>query len=335
MQSFHLRRQGDIDSLEREIHTDPTPDKGEVLVRVRASSLNYRDIMILEGHYGRVPFIPGLIPLSDAAGEVVAVGEGVTRFRSGDRVALTALPRWLAGKITPEVLIDQPGANRPGVLSDMKIVQEDALVAIPESLSFEEAATLPGAAVTAWVAVGHVRPGETVLVQGTGGVSLFALLFAKSAGARVIATTSSDEKAERLKALGADTVVNYQREPEWHLAVREATDGRGADHVIEIGGTGTLERSIQAAAMAGHIELVGALAGGGSLDAAAFARNIVTIRWASVGSRADFEAMNRAIAVHRLQPVVDRVFPFAEARQAYRHFQSRSHFGKVVIRHDD
>lgn len=335
MQSFHLRRQGDIDSLEREIHADPTPGKGEVLVRVRASSLNYRDIMILEGRYGRVPFIPGLIPLSDAAGEVVAVGEGVTRFRSGDRVALTALPRWLAGKITPEVLIDQPGANRPGVLSDMKIVQEDALVALPESLSFEEAATLPGAAVTAWVAVNHVRPGETVLVQGTGGVSLFALLFARSAGARVIATTSSDEKAERLKALGADTVVNYQHQPEWHLAVREATDGRGADHVIEIGGTGTLERSIQAAAMAGHIELVGTLAGGGSLGAAAFARNIVTIRWASVGSRADFEAMNRAIAVHRLQPVVDRVFPFAEARQAYRHFQSRSHFGKVVIRHDD
>ncbi|WP_316224924.1 MULTISPECIES: NAD(P)-dependent alcohol dehydrogenase [unclassified Bradyrhizobium] len=335
MQSFHLRRQGDIDSLEREIHTDPTPDKGEVLVRVRASSLNYRDIMILEGRYGRVPFIPGLIPLSDAAGEVVAVGEGVTRFRSGDRVALTALPRWLAGKITPEVLIDQPGANRPGVLSDMKIVQEDALVALPESLSFEEAATLPGAAVTAWVAVNHVRPGETVLVQGTGGVSLFALLFARSAGARVIATTSSEEKAERLKALGADTVVNYQHQPEWHLAVREATDGRGADHVIEIGGTGTLERSIQAAAMAGHIELVGTLAGGGSLGAAAFAQNIVTIRWASVGSRADFEAMNRAIAVHRLQPVVDRVFPFAEARQAYRHFQSRSHFGKVVIRHDD
>lgn len=335
MQSFHLRRQGDIDSLERELHTDPTPGKGEILVRVRASSLNYRDIMILEGRYGRVPFIPGLIPLSDAAGEVIAVGEGVTRFRSGDRVALTALPRWLAGKITPEVLINQPGANRPGVLSDIKIVQEDALVAIPESLSFEEAATLPGAAVTAWVAVGHVRPGETVLVQGTGGVSLFALLFAKSAGARVIATTSSDEKAERLKVLGADTVVNYQREPEWHLAVREATGGRGADHVIEIGGTGTLERSIQAAAMAGHIELVGTLAGGGSLDAAAFARNIVTIRWASVGSRTDFEAMNRAIAVHRLQPVVDRVFPFAEARQAYRHFQSRSHFGKVVIRHDD
>ncbi|WP_316189627.1 NAD(P)-dependent alcohol dehydrogenase [Bradyrhizobium sp. SZCCHNS1054] len=335
MQSFHIGRQGDIDSLERELHADPTPGKGEILVRVRASSLNYRDIMILEGRYGRVPFIPGLIPLSDAAGEVVAVGEGVTRFRSGDRVALTALPRWLAGKITPEVLINQPGANRPGVLSDIKIVQEDALVAIPESLSFEEAATLPGAAVTAWVAVGHVRPGETVLVQGTGGVSLFALLFAKSAGARVIATTSSDEKAERLKVLGADTVVNYQREPEWHLAVREATGGRGADHVIEIGGTGTLERSIQAAAMAGHIELVGTLAGGGSLDAAAFARNIVTIRWASVGSRTDFEAMNRAIAVHRLQPVVDRVFPFAEARQAYRHFQSRSHFGKVVIRHDD
>ncbi|ASG20217.1 zinc-dependent alcohol dehydrogenase family protein [Nitrospirillum viridazoti] len=335
MQSFHLGRQGDIDRLEREVHADPTPGKGEVLVRVRASSLNYRDIMILEGRYGRVPFIPGLIPLSDAAGEVVAVGEAVTRFRSGDRVALTALPGWLAGKITPEVLINQPGANRPGVLSDIKIVQEDALVALPESLSFEEAATLPGAAVTAWVAVGHVRPGETVLVQGTGGVSLFALLFAKNAGARVIATTSSDEKAERLKVLGVDTVVNYQREPEWHLAVREATGGRGADHVIEIGGTGTLERSIQAAAMAGHIELVGTLAGGGSLDAAAFARNIVTIRWASVGSRADFEAMNRAIAVHRLQPVIDRVFPFAEARQAYRHFQSRSHFGKVVIRHDD
>ncbi|MGO4683542.1 zinc-dependent alcohol dehydrogenase family protein [Hyphomicrobium sp. 2TAF46] len=334
MQAFHLRRQGDIDSLELETDTDPTPTKGEVLVRVRASSLNYRDIMILEGRYGRVPFIPGLIPLSDGSGEVIAVGEGVTRFRSGDRVVLTALPCWLAGKITPEILIDQPGANRPGVLSDLKIVHEDALVALPEPLSFEEAATLPGAAVTAWVAVEHVRPGETVLVQGTGGVSLFALLFAKSAGARVIAITSSDEKAERLKALGADEVVNYQRQPEWHLAVREATSGRGVDHVIEIGGVGTLERSIQATAMAGHIELIGTLAGGGSLDAAAFARNIVTMRWASVGSRGDFEAMNRAIAVQHLHPVIDRIFPFVEARQAYRHFQSRSHFGKVVIRHD-
>jgi NADPH:quinone reductase-like Zn-dependent oxidoreductase len=334
MQSFHFGRQGEIDSLELRTHDDPTPGKGEVLVRLHASSLNYRDNMILEGRYGRVPFIPGLVPLSDAAGEVVAVGEGVSRFRPGDRVVATALPRWQAGKISPDVLIDQPGANRPGVLATLKVVHEDGLVALPAPLSFEEAATLPGAAVTAWVAVQHVRPGETVLVQGTGGVALFALLFARSAGARVLAITSSDEKAERLKELGADQVVNYTQQPEWHLAAREATGGRGVDHVIEIGGSGTLERSIQVAAMGGRIELIGTLAAGGSFDPSAFSRNIVTIRWASVGSRADFEAMNRAITVHRLRPAVDQVFAFAQAREAYRHFKGRSHFGKVVIRHD-
>lgn len=333
MRSYHFGRLGDVDSLVLREHDEPKPGRREVLVRIHASSLNYRDIMILEGRYGRVPFIPGLTPLSDGAGEVVAVGEGVTRFRLGDRVIGNALPLWLAGRITPDILMEQPGATHDGVLTDLKVLHEDALVAVPEPLGFEQAAALPGAAVTAWTALGAVRAGETVLTQGSGGVSLFALQFARLMGARIIATTSDDAKTERLKALGADHVINYRRQPDWHLAVRQATGGRGADHVIEVGGAATLERSIQSAAMGGQIQLVGTLAGGGSLDAAALSRNIVSIRWASVGSRADFEAMNRAISMHRLQPVIDRVFPFAEAKEAFRHFLGRGHFGKVVIRH--
>lgn len=333
MKRFHFDRQGDIESLVLREHPAPVPEPREVLVRVRASSLNYRDIMILEGRYGRVKFKPGLVPLSDGAGEVVALGDGVTRFNTGDRVVGNALPRWLAGKITPEVLLEQPGANLDGMLSDVRIFHEDALVAIPEHLTFEEASTLPGAAVTAWNSLQSVRAGETVLTQGSGGVSLFALQFAKLSGARVIATTSDNAKAERLRTLGADHVINYREKPDWHLEVLEATGGWGADHIVEIGGPSALEKSIPATAFGGQIQLVGTLGGGGSLDASVFSRNVITIRWASAGSRADFEAMNRAISTHHLRPVIDQVFSFAEARAALHHFHNRTHFGKVVIAH--
>ncbi|MEW6644308.1 MAG: NAD(P)-dependent alcohol dehydrogenase [Pseudomonadota bacterium] len=334
MKSYHFDRPGDVDSLVLRTHDDPTPGRREVLVRLRASSLNYRDIMILEGRYGRVPFTPARVPLSDGAGEIVALGDDVSRFRLGDKVVGNALPRWIAGKITLDVLADQPGANKDGMLTDLRVFHEDALVTMPDHLEFEEAAALPGAGVTAWASLETVHAGETVLIQGTGGVSLFALQFAKLMGARVIATTSDDEKAERLKALGADHVINYRKRRDWHVAVREATAGRGADHVVEIGGAATLGQSIQATALGGQIELVGTLGGAATLDATVLSGNIVSIRWASVGSRANFEAMNRAIAIHRLKPVIDRAFPFGDAGHAFHHFIGRSHIGKVVVRHD-
>ena len=334
MRSYHWEKPNSVESLTLRHGDTPALGSREVLVHLKASSLNYRDIMIMEERYGRVPFIPGLVPLSDGAGEIVASDEAVTRFKTGDRVIGNALPRWIAGKITMEALSDQPGATRDGVLSDFAVFHEDALVAMPPHLDFEEAATLPGAAVTAWTALSQVRAGETVLTQGSGGVSLFALQFAKLMGAHVIATTSDAVKAARLKELGADHVIDYCQRPDWHVAVREATRGRGVDHVIEIGGAATISQSIQATALGGQIELVGTLAGAGNLNSAIFSGNIIAIRWASVGSRADFEAMNRAITVHSLKPVVDRIFSFEDAQAAFTHFLSRKHFGKVVIRHD-
>lgn len=331
MKSYHLQSQGDVASLALRQHDDPKPGRRQVLVRIRAASLNYRDIMILEGRYGRTPFLPDIVPLSDGAGEIVALGDEVTRFGVGDRVIGNALPRWIAGEITTEILAEQPGANQDGMLTELRLFDEDALVAMPDHLTFAQAAALPGAGVTAWAVLKSVEAGQTVLTQGTGGVSIFALQFAKIMGARVIATTSDDAKAERLKALGADDVINYRITPDWHRAVRDLTGGRGADRVIEIGGAATLAQSIQAAAFRGRVELVGTLGGSGHFDSSVFSSNIITMRWASAGSRADFEAMNRAIAVHRLQPLVDRTFPFEEAREAFRHFLDRSHLGKVVI----
>lgn len=331
VKSYHLQTQGDVASLVLRQHDDPKPGRRQVLVRIQAASLNYRDIMILEGRYGRIPFLPGIVPLSDGAGEIFALGDEVTRFGVGDRVIGNALPRWIAGEITTEILAEQPGANQDGMLTELRLFDEDALVAMPDHLTFAQAAALPGAGVTAWAVLKSVEAGQTVLTQGTGGVSIFALQFAKIMGARVIATTSDDAKAERLKALGADDVINYRITPDWHRAVRDLTGGRGADRVIEIGGAATLAQSIQAAAFRGRVELVGTLGGSGHFDSSVFSSNIITMRWASAGSRADFEAMNRAIAVHRLQPLVDRTFPFEEAREAFRHFLRRNHVGKVVI----
>jgi NADPH:quinone reductase-like Zn-dependent oxidoreductase len=279
---------------------------------VRATSLNYRDLMVLK--------------------------DGVTRFVVGDRVIGCFHPRWFGGPIKGNYLTDRLGANLDGMLAEYAVVSEEAAVAMPSHLSFEEAATLPCAAVTAWVALtGHrrVTAGDTVLTQGSGGVSIFALQFARLLGAQVIATTSSAAKAERLRALGVAAVVNYVETPDWHEKVVELTDGRGADCVVEIGGAGTLTNSIKALAVGGHISLIGSSLSrsGVMLDPLLLGGRGMTLGSISVGSRADFEAMNRAIALHRLRPVVDRVFPFEEAPDAYRYFESRAHFGKVVVSH--
>jgi NADPH:quinone reductase-like Zn-dependent oxidoreductase len=279
------------------------------------------------------------VPLSDGAGEVAAIGDGITRVKIGDRIAGCFHPRWFGGPIKPDYLTDRLGANLDGMLAEYGVLSEEALVHPPSHLSFEEAATLPCAAVTAWVALtGHrlVTAGDTVLTQGSGGVSVFALQLARVLGARVIATTSTAEKAGRLKALGASEVINYTETPNWDEKARELTDGRGVDCVVGIGGPGTIAMSLKALAVGGHVSLIGrSLSPSGTgLDPLLLTGRGITLGSITVGSRTDFEAMNRAIAMHRLHPVINRTFPFAEAKEAYRHFEGRSHFGKVVIGHD-
>jgi len=337
MRAYRIDSFGSVDGVVLGSRNDPRPGSREILVRIRATSLNYRDLMVLKGG-GRGPTKLGVVPLSDGAGEIAAVGDGVTRFAVGDRVIGCFHPRWFGGPIKPDYLTDRLGANLDGMLAEYAVVSEEAAVAMPSHLSFEEGATLPCAAVTAWVALtGHrrVMAGDTVLTQGSGGVSIFALQFARLLGAQVIATTSSAAKAERLKALGGATVINYVDTPDWHEKVVELTDGRGADCVVEIGGPGTLANSIKALAVGGHISLIGSSLSrfGFMLDPLLLGGRGMTLGSISVGSRTDFEAMNRAIVLHRLRPVVDRVFPFEEAPDAYRYFESRAHFGKVVISH--
>lgn len=335
MQAYHLEEFGDPDGLVLHVH-DPVPEPGreEALVRVRASSLNYRDLLILRDRYA-FPVTPGTVPVSDGAGEVVAVGEDVSRVVVGDRVAGIYFLRWFDGRLTQELAREQLGANHDGMLSEFRTVNEESLVKVPDHLSFEEASTLPCAAVTAWSALTGPRPvvaGETVLTLGTGGVALFALQFAKLFGARVVAATSSEEKARLLKKLGADDVVDYRSVPNWDEAVLELTDGRGVDRVVESVGPETLERSIRSAGVGGEIALMGIFRGDrATFDPRVLNGRLVTIRRVAVGSRAAFEYMNRAVSLHGLRPVVDRVFPFSEAKDAYRYLEDRKHVGKVVI----
>jgi NADPH:quinone reductase-like Zn-dependent oxidoreductase len=337
MRAYYIDRFGSIGGIVRRASDDPRAGLREVLMRVRASSLNYRDLMVLRGG-GRGPTKLGVIPLSDGAGEVAAIGDRVTRVKVGDRIIGTFHPRWFGGPISADYLTDRLGANLDGMLAEYVVLSEEALVLMPSHLSFEEAATLPCAAVTAWVALTrdrHVTAGDTVLTQGSGGVSVFALQFAQLLGARVIATTSSPDKAERLKQLGASEVIDYRQTPDWDERVRALTDGRGVDCVVEIGGPGTIAMSLKSLAVGGHISLIGSSLSpsGAGLDPLLLSGRGITLGSISVGSRADFEAMNGAITQHYLKPVIDRIFPFAEAKEAYRHFENRGHFGKVVISH--
>lgn len=313
---------------------DPSPGPGEAIVRVRACSLNYRDLLVAKGTYGRAARAP-LIPLSDGAGEVAAVGEGVTRVKPGDRVCGIFFQRWIEGEITDEKAASALGGAIDGMLSEKVRLNAEGLVQAPSHLSFEEAATLPCAAVTAWNALfhsGRLRAGESVLVQGSGGVSVFALQFARLAGARVIATSSSDAKLERLKSMGADAGVNYKSTPEWDKPAREFTNGVGVDHVVEVGGAGTLPLSLKAVRRAGHVPLIGVLSGAGTMDPRAIFSKSVRVQGIYVGSRAMFEEMNRAIESSGLRPVIDRVFDFDQAAEAFRYMESGAHFGKICIR---
>lgn len=321
-----------LENLQLRESGSKTPRPGEVLVQVHACSLNYRDLLVAKGAYGRGIPTPR-IPLSDGAGEVIAVGEGVTRVAVGDRVAGIFMQGWISGEIDDAKYATALGGAVDGMLAEEVCLSAEGLVKIPDPLSFAEAASLPCAAVTAWNALfvsGKLQPGETVLVQGTGGVSIFALQFAKMAGARVFATSSSDAKIERLKDLGADATLNYRQEPAWDKAVRDWTGGKGVDHVVEVGGAGTLGLSIKSVRRGGHIALIGVLTGG-EIDPRPLLMKSVRLQGIYVGSRDMFEEMNRAIAAAKLQPVIDKAFPFEEARAAMEYMGTGAHFGKVII----
>ena len=324
MKVYEIRDPKDINALVAADRSVPSPGYGEVLVRLRAASLNYRDLAVVRGAYGKTVPYP-IVPLSDGAGEVVELGTGASRWSLGDRVAGIFMQSWLAGPVTPDDVKTALGGAIDGVLSEYRVFPEHGLVQIPPHLSFEEAAALPCAAVTAWHALKGLQPGESVLVQGSGGVSVFALQFAKMAGARVIATSSSDQKLERLRALGADVLINYKATPDWDKLAH------GVDRIVEVGGSGTLGKSIKAVRMGGLIASIGVLTGPGDIDPRPLLMKSIHLQGIYVGSRLMFEEMNRAITQFAMKPVLDHVFPFSEAPAAYGHLESGAHFGKVVI----
>jgi NADPH:quinone reductase-like Zn-dependent oxidoreductase len=325
-----------LDGLHLEPGDLPTLDPAGVHVRFYAASLNYRDLMVALGHYNPKMQLPRILG-SDAAGEVLAVGSAVTRFKPGDRVASLFFQDWLDGEIQPLTGKSALGGVIDGVFATERILPETGLIPIPAHLSFEEAATLPCAALTAWNALveqGHLRAGQTVLVQGTGGVSLFALQIAKMHGATVIVTSSSDEKLDRARRLGATHTINYKSTPDWDKAVKHLTNSIGVEHVVEVGGQGTIAKSLSAVRPSGHVHIIGVLSGpdpGPGIDVRSILTKSIHLNGIYVGSRAMFERLNAAIAANNLHPVIDRVFPFAEARAALEHMQHGSHFGKIVL----
>lgn len=324
-----------LEKLELATVADPKLQRGEVLVRVRAVSLNYRDLMIVLGKYNPKMHLPR-IPASDGAGEVVTVGEGVTRVKAGDRVAGIFMQNWIDGAADAEKIRGALGGDIDGMLSEYVVLHEGGVVRVPEHLSYEEAATLPCAGVTAWNAVvhaGRVKAGDTVVIQGTGGVSIFALQFAKLLGARVVGTSSSDVKLERAKKLGLDAGVNYRTEPDWDQWVEKQTDGRGADLVVEVGGAGTFSRSLRSVRIGGTVAQIGVLSQSQEgIEIPRILHKQVHLQGIYVGSRADFEEMNRAIVQTKLKPVVDEVFRFDELPEALRRMEQGAHFGKLVVR---
>lgn len=317
-----------IDGLVAAERNRPEPGTNEVLVRMHAASLNFRDLAIVTGKYFGGAVARNTIPLSDGAGRVEAVGAGVERFEVGDRVAATF--RQGDGPL------DALGSPRDGVLTEYAVFGEHGLVRLPESLSYEEAATLPCAGVTAWNAVvggRQIKPGETVVTLGTGGVSIFALQLAKAAGARVIITSSSDAKLEKARALGADATINYKTTPDWERAVADLTGGLGAEQVVDLGGPGTLPHSYQAVGPGGEIAMIGVITRpDGDLSPLPLMPKSATLRGIFVGDRSLFEQLNRAIEANAIKPVIDRVFELDAAREAYEYLRSAQHLGKVVIR---
>ena len=340
MRAYVVRRFG-VDNLEQMDLPMLQIAAGMVLIRVHAVSLNYRDLMVVKGMYNPRMALPR-IPCSDGSGEVVAIGEGVCRVRVGDRVCGIFMQRWLDGSLTAEKSKEALGGDVDGMLAEYVLLNEEGVVSFPAHLSYEEAATLPCAGLTAWNALHHAgnpgdpaRSGETILVQGTGGVSVFGLQFGKLMGIRVIGTSSSEAKLERARGLGLDAGCNYKERPEWWKWVLEMTDGVGTDRIIEVGGAGTFGQSLRAARVGGLIAQIGVLSGGSTSEPLALTPILhkqLRVQGIYVGSRAMFEEMNAAIMAAKLHPVVDRVFGFDEALEAFAHMESGSHFGKIVIR---
>jgi NADPH:quinone reductase-like Zn-dependent oxidoreductase len=335
MKAYEVENFG-IDNLQMVDRPVPEAGIGEVQMRFHAASLNYRDLMVVSGTYNPRMKVPA-VPFSDGAGEVTAVGEGVTKWRIGDRVMPIFAQRWLDGGPTEEKRRTSLGAGAQwdGVLREFGTFSEQSLVSIPGHLSFEEASTLPCAALTAWHALfesGRLKPGETVATLGTGGVSVFALQFAKLGGAKVLSTSGSDGKIKRLAELGADETINYRSREDWDTAILELTGKTGVDHVVEVGGAGTLARSIRAVRVGGHIAMIGALAGGAGIDPVQLFMKTIRLQGIFTGSKRMFEEMARAIEASKLRPVIDSVFEFGEVKEALRLLESGAHFGKIVVR---
>src|SRR3990167_1454740 len=317
-----------------ELH-DPTPGPGQALVRMKAVSLNYRDLLMINGMYGRgsTDTQDVITPFSDGCGIVEAIGPGVSRVAVGDRVASLFFQNWSSGRPTLEKLSSALGFPIPGAGRELAVFSQEGVSKVPDFLTDQQVATLPCAALTAWRGLfedAHLEPGDTVVLQGTGGVSIFGLQFAKAAGYRTIITSSSDEKLERARALGADHLINYKTTPEWGRAVREIAPD-GADFIMEVGGGGTIQQSLRAVRIGGHIAVIGVVAGAGDINPAVLIGNSAKLQGLSVGSRQMFEAMCRAIELHRISPVVDKVFPWTDAKAAFGAMAAGEHFGKIVL----
>jgi NADPH:quinone reductase-like Zn-dependent oxidoreductase len=335
MRAYQLPKGGaGVDALVEVERPEPKPAHRQVLVKVKACSLNFRDFAIARGTY-RMGVRDNLIPLSDGAGEVIEIGPDVARVKVGDRVAGNFFQRWPGGEPSADTHKSALGGGIDGMLAEYVALEEDGVVKIPTHLSLDEGATLPCAAVTVWHAMmehAKLKAGDTVLLQGTGGVSIFGLQFAKAMGIRAIVTSSSDEKLRRAKTLGAACGINYKTTPDWDKAALEFTGGAGVDHVVEVGGAATLTRSFGALRPGGKITLIGGLSGGATeLNPGLIFSRRANVQGISVGSTQMFEAMNRAVEANAIKPVIDRVFPFAEAKSAYHHMASGAHFGKIVI----
>jgi NADPH:quinone reductase-like Zn-dependent oxidoreductase len=336
MRAYQLPKSGSgIDALVKIERPEPKPAHRQVLVKVGACSLNFRDLGIVRGTY-RAPVADNIIPLSDGAGEVIAVGDGVRRVKVGDKVAGCFFQRWPAGDASADAHTSALGGGIDGMLAEYAVLEEDGVVKLPPHLSVEEGATLPCAGVTAWHAMfvhGGLIAGRSVLLQGTGGVSIFGLQFARMTGITAIITSSSDAKLARAKELGASLGINYKSTPDWDKSAMEFTGGRGVDQVVEVGGAGTLARSFGAIRVGGKVSMIGGLSGAATeLDPRLIFGRRANVQGISVGSTQMFEAMNGAITANGIKPVIDKVFGFDEVKAAYQHMASGAHFGKIVIR---
>lgn len=335
MRAYEIIDGTDLKAIRLTDRSSPTPGADEVVVSVKACSLNYRDILVIRGTYAAGNKETGVVPLSDGSGIVSAVGSNVSSLAVGDRVAGAFMPTWLNGPLTPELQAGSLGGAIDGMLAEEVVLPATGVVKVPDHLSFAEASTLPCAGVTAWYALfvgGDVKPGQTVLLLGTGGVSIFALQLAKLAGARVIITSSDDTKLQRARALGADETINYRTNPDWEQTVLTLTDGEGADHAVEVGGPGTINKTLSALRFGGSISLLGVLTGlADPVETSAILHKNIKIQGTYVGSVAMFQALNKAVSQNGMKPVVDKVFPFSNAVDALEYLESGQHFGKIVV----